>query len=988
MKNTCAISFKYFVLLILFSFIICSAKSQIPNVRNYTKFDYNAANQNWSITQSINNKIYIANGIGMLEFDSNKWNLYPISNFTDVRSLYYDIDNDRIYGGAFNEFGYYVKDEINSDFKYISLCNLITGKKKDFKQIWKIHKTENTLFFQGENEIFKSVKDSIIRFDLDFKIDYSTVIQEILFVASTYNGISMLNGNIFMKLPGSEILNGKKIAGMIPYIEGNILIITANDGIFRFDGNNVSPFQTDIDSFIKNNQVFCTAYNEKYIALGTVLNGVVIKDLKTNNNTFINKESGLQDNTVLSLGFDKDHNLWLGLNKGVSYIYINSPISNIFSLSENFGAGYTSKLENGTLYLGTNQGLFYIDYPIINSPVLKKTNIIKEIKGQVWFISKLDNHLFCGNDGGLFEIKEKNVTRISGVDGVLKIIELKSHPNYLLGCSYHGFFILEKINNKYVFRNYIDNIIESSGRFFEDKDGNIWFSHWQKGIYKFKLSNDLRNAESLTLYNSDKGLYNNVNAALSKINNEIIINSDGAFLKYDESSDELVENHFFNKYFGGHKSSVELIQSPDNSIWAISNDNIYYATYNNNSDSIIDSEANNIFTIDSISYKSILNILNPGFVDLNFINNNRILISTENGFSTINIVKDDDNISSSTLLMNNIIISSNNDTIYSIKRFFKTSDLPILKNKDNSIRFEYVLPEFRNSKSVHYSYFLEGFDKEWSEYSDNTYKEYTNLPGGKYTFHVKSLNSIFVKTDLISYPFIIESPWYFSKKAYLLYTLILILFILFIIKLISIYSEKASKKMEIKKEAEIRKQEIKFIAEKKEKEKQIIELKNQQLHCDLRHKSQELANSTMNLIRKNEVLTILNGRLEKVISEIKRKYELEEQGVYSNDKVVRLINSIRLEIRQNIEHDNNWTKFENNFDIVYEDYIKKLSIQFPQLNNSDKKLCAYLKMNLSSKDIAPLMNMSVRSVEMARYRLRKKMELNRDCNLSEFLQKI
>ena len=184
--------------------------------------------------------------------------------------------------------------------------------------------------------------------------------------------------------------------------------------------------------------------------------------------------------------------------------------------------------------------------------------------------------------------------------------------------------------------------------------------------------------------------------------------------------------------------------------------------------------------------------------------------------------------------------------------------------------------------------------------------------------------------------------------------------------------------MKIQKEKEMKEQEERFQEDSKQKEKEIIALKNQKLQYELRHKSQELASSTMNLIRKNEILLEVNQKLDKISSDIESKTE--------SVTVLKRLQKMQEEIKKNIENDNNWKRFEENFDMVYENYLKRLGENFPNLTISDKKLCAYLKMGLSSKDIAPLLNMSFRSVEMSRHRLRKKLELNRDINLTEFLQ--
>jgi hypothetical protein len=200
----------------------------------------------------------------------------------------------------------------------------------------------------------------------------------------------------------------------------------------------------------------------------------------------------------------------------------------------------------------------------------------------------------------------------------------------------------------------------------------------------------------------------------------------------------------------------------------------------------------------------------------------------------------------------------------------------------------------------------------------------------------------------------------------------------FLVRYIQFRSEQGAREMEVKKEHEMKEKEKVYKADAKEKENEIVALKNQKLQYELRHKSQDLASSTMNLIRKNEILFEINNKLEKIGENISDKTD--------PTIIVKRIQKMQDEIKRNIEHDNNWKKFQENFDLVYENYLKRLGEQYPVLTVSDKKLCAYLKMDLSSKDIAPLLNMSFRSVEMSRYRLRKKLTLERDINLTEFLQ--
>jgi DNA-binding CsgD family transcriptional regulator len=93
-------------------------------------------------------------------------------------------------------------------------------------------------------------------------------------------------------------------------------------------------------------------------------------------------------------------------------------------------------------------------------------------------------------------------------------------------------------------------------------------------------------------------------------------------------------------------------------------------------------------------------------------------------------------------------------------------------------------------------------------------------------------------------------------------------------------------------------------------------------------------------------------------------------------------------INRNIHDDSDWEIFEKNFAEVHEDFLEKLKEKYPDITAGELKLAAYIKMNLSSKEIAPLLNISVRSVENKRYRLRKKMGIAHDSNLSDHLLRL
>lgn len=939
-----------------------------PSIRNYNRKVSMAGTQNWDMIQHKNDWMYFANNKGLLEFDGNRWTVYPIRNYTNVRSLYYDEQADRIYAGAFNEFGYYARNK-SGILQYHSLIDKVNPKERNFNEIWHIHKIENAIYFQGDNEIFRYKGNKIFRYSFQNKIDYSAVVQNSLIISSTPDGTSFLNGNLFMRFPNAEILKNKKVCAVLPYQKTKILFVTDFYGLFVFNGEKVEPFKTDIDEFLSENQVFCATMRGSKLALGTVRNGLVLKDLNDNTNIFSNTFSGLQNNTILSIAFDRQDNLWLGLDKGIDYVLINSPIYDLFGNSQLFGAGYSSLIRNNILYLGTNQGLYTTNYPIKNSPNQVEVKLMPHMQGQVWSLTLIDNTIFCGSDHGAFIVNGNQVNQIQGVPGTWGFRALRSKPDCILGSSYHGFFILKKIAGKWQFSNFVKGFGESGGMFEEDNDGCIWFNHWIKGISRLTLNESLDSISNVEPYGTTKGFPSNRDNTLFRIKNQITFSTQNGFYVYNRLSKRIERSTELERLFGVPSHSMRLNETTKGNIWCTSNTFVGAA--------IIQKDKK--YHVDSLSFCTLKSRLISGFEHFNFVNDSNIIVSTEDGFSWLDLSKANKEKNRFMISIRNVYLTNESDSVVNGYQPTRNSNLiPEFDNKHNSIRFEYVATEFRNEGSVTYSYLLDNYDTKWSTYSPVNTKEYTKLKKGTYTFKVRAKSLLEVEPVETSYQFSILPPWYESNIALVVYLILFVIFILKLLSIIRLRSEKGAREMEAQKELELKEQEEHYQAEAKEKKKEISELKNQRLQYHLRHKSQELASSTMNLIRKNEILLDINQNLNKVASDINENSEPKI--------ILKKLSKMQENIKQNIEQDNNWKRFAENFDLVYENYLIRLSERFPNLTISDKKLCAYLKMDLSSKDIAPLLNMSFRSVEMSRYRLRKKIELDRDVNLSDFLQ--
>jgi DNA-binding CsgD family transcriptional regulator len=300
--------------------------------------------------------------------------------------------------------------------------------------------------------------------------------------------------------------------------------------------------------------------------------------------------------------------------------------------------------------------------------------------------------------------------------------------------------------------------------------------------------------------------------------------------------------------------------------------------------------------------------------------------------------------------------------------------------KWNSIQFAFAASLFGQHANLEFSYYLEGFDITWSNWSNKSYKDYTNLPAGTYTFNVKARNSPSHESAAYQYIFTIKPPLSQTIWAYALYLLV---FVTLLFTLLKYQARKHNQKQEARRladqqqfEEEQKQMAYQHQIELEKSEKELIRLQNEKLEGEIEHKNAELASTTMNLVQKKEFILKLKTELQ----------QLQKTAKVGDDnpELKKLLKVLSEEEKLNEE----WEHFSQHFNSVHGDFLTILKNKFPGLKPHELRLCAYLRMNLSSKEIAPLMSISVRGVEISRYRLRKKINLTTEENLVEYLMNL
>lgn len=945
--------------------------AQLPDIRNFATTDYRAGTQNWDIIQDSTGLMFIANNLGLLIYDGGWWDLHPVPNYSAVRSVHAAADRSRIYVGASDEFGFFCTNDNGDGIRYQTLVDRLPVAYRHFGEIWNIHELGSMTVFQCKNSLFVYHPEGKIKvFDFDKSIQTSAVVGNRILLSckdGAGGGIFQFSGTDITPLPGTEPMQGLNVCAILPHGK-DMLFVTDLDGIFIYDGHQCTPYVMDITPFLKANQVFCADIKQNYIAFGTVLQGIVVKNLKTGQTLYANRHSNLRNNTVLSMRFDDMNNLWLGLDNGLAYVLTSSPYHELLGAREDIGTAYTSVVKDDKLYLGTNQGLFYIGYPLKEGPVSQTPQMIQGIKGQVWMLENIDDVMLCAADKGAFVIEGTRARRIEGMDGTWNFVPLRKHPGYVISCDYRGLTILKREGKDYVLKNRLKGFNEVSNVICEDGDGTIWMSHWQKGIFHLWLSDDLEKVTRQELFNQGNGLLQDRDNYIYESDHHVYISSGSGFYRYNPKTRKLERDDERSRIFNNAGQSLRITPCENGNLWACKQDYCALAHL----------QKDGSYIVDSISFQELAPQLQIGFGRFTPLNDQLTLLNGNDGFYCVNSDSKPNPKHHPTLIRRIKSTLYNDSVLYTNVIFTQQKESVKIPHNLNSICIEYIQSEYRGGNAMTYQCYLKGYDKAWSAEQTATAKEYTGLSKGKYTFCVKARNRITGETDEASIEIEILPAWYETWWAYIIYTTLFIALFWLLTKYLRRKAELRFEEEKKEKEQQLKAQQTEYEMEKARREKELAMLKSEQLEVELKHKSSELADSTMNLIRKNDMLQELDENMNDLSESVRRED--------AKAAISKKISDIRRSIKNNMAEDENWDRFEQNFNLVYDNFMQKLTAAFPDLKDNDKKLCAYLRMGLSSKEMASLLNTTVRSIETARYRLRKKLNMESGENLTDFIQ--
>ncbi|MCG8305900.1 MAG: hypothetical protein MI975_00815 [Cytophagales bacterium] len=935
------IIFMFFVLLRQEAYSGDLLKYGTPFIKHFTKKDYNAGNKNWSVTQDSNGFIYVGNTNGLLQYDGIRWKKFNLPGGTIIRSVY--ADGSKIYSGSLGEFGYWETDH-KFDLRYNSLASLIDHDFGD-EEIWWIVKFKNDILFQSFANTFlydgRSVKKIISNVGVIFP---PFIVNGRLFVQVVNTGLFEIIDRQAVFVPGTGKLVDMNVKMMVPsYDRSSIIIGTENNGFFNYSEGDVSRWDIPSNRIFQRDQINRgLKVSDSIYAVGTILGGVYLIDEQGNIFNHIDREKGLNNNTVLSLKLDNDMNLWVGLDNGIDLVKLNSPLYYKTESTGDIGSVYTSAIHNDYLYLGTNRGIFYtrLDRSVSNTG--NKFTLVPGSQGQVWNLTVIDGVLFCGHNSATFIVDEDKIKKVSDIAGGYDIMQYPYNDNYIIQGGYSGLFVYRIKQGKCTFSHQIKGFPKLSKSIEFEREDVVWVAHPHRGLYRLELNDQLTEVVDLRAFSADKKTY------INKLNNKLVFSSDSGFIYYDDMKNSFSGLSEINEALGELSLNAHIVPTRHDNYWL----------FKDGECAVTSMDESKLTELDNTSFNDLIGYLIPGHEDICVIDPTLTLIHLDNGFAIYNHDwKGDHNLNREGIMLRELIFSTPLGA-----QFPEVDGNYKIPFKYNSLSVKLSFPEYTQERDLIYK--LDGYHRKWTNSNFQEEISFQNLPFGKYTLKIKPEYS--TVDEELAVEFTIHPPWYQSTIAKAGYILLSIIALVVMILINNRKIRKIHEKHELERRRLLEK-------EASENERKLIEIRNENLRNEIKLRNSRLAKSTFSLIHKNNSLIAIKEELSKVKDELGVRFP----GKYFN-RIIRNID-------RGITSENDWKMFEQSFSEVHENFLHKLKDEYPDLTPADIQLCAYLKMNLSSKEIASLLNITVRGVEIRRYRLRKKLNLNHDTNLVEFI---
>lgn len=762
---------------------------------NFTPKDYNGTPQIWDIVQDQRGVMYFANNEGILEYDGNTWRKIELNELSMVRSLAMD-EKGRIYVGAQNEFGYLIPTR-KGELKYVSLIDQVDSTQRDFDFISNIFCLNQKIYFRSYHFLFcwDGERITSIPSKTRFRNVFLGNSRAIIYHDSI--GFQEIRGDSLVLLKGSELISDQINAGMILPSNEVILFVREKGLVTWKEGSKNFPGyikNSEFNNFVKTIQDACILpIGNSHIAMGTWGSGLMILDYNGNVVDLIDKTDGLQDNIIKNIFFDQTSNIWLGCENGITKLEPFSPLSSISGsvMKTNIGVVESICRFNGKIFLAHSLGISFIKS--YQTPLHQKT--LESLKGigQSWDIISFKQNgkelLIAALNDSLIQIN----TDFS-YQTIIKeclpnfLLQSKKDANRIYIMQEEGISSIYRNSNKWIDEGMFSDIQGAYRNAVEDSSGNLWCGTIGNGLLHIKnikfINNKLVNHEAV-FYDDSRGLPKDQPIFVGLIDQTVVAGTDRGLFCFDPNRNIFVKDTRIDPMINSTETAIHRLKYQNDSIvWAVTFTEKgekmgigYLKRSKENTWEWISTPFNTISEgIVHSLYHDPEGVTWLGGTEGIYRYDSRVSKNYHKDFTSLIrsvITGEDTTLFLGTYFNNNGFTSVNQPDVLK----------PVLPYSDNSITILYAAQNTEVGSPLVFSYYLENWEKGWSDWSNVTQRDYPNLREGKYIFRVKAKNIYDQESQEAVFEFSVLPPWYRTWWAYVVYVLGLTGFIYMVVKL-------------------------------------------------------------------------------------------------------------------------------------------------------------------------------------------------------------
>ena len=752
----------------------------IPKIVNYPPKVYGYEGQNFSVITDDKGVVYSGNLNGILIYDGKSWKFIYMPGGPNLSKT----KKGDIYAGGYNNFGVFKKHN-NGALYFYSLIDKFPEKYQEIGQINSVQAVENDVIFTNNNSLFFWNNNTVYLIDTN-NAGYKTYkINDDIFVDKKGKGIYKYVNNGLDEYCNETILIDNNIEIILPY-KNKLLVKLKHKGFFIVDKNCIEEFETSADYFFENTELTAGARldDEKYV-LGSSKCGIIVITEAGQMLCNINTDGGLYDDKVNAINVDyNDKSVWVALNNGLSRIDMPSAFT-FFDKSSGLRNGtYDITRFDNTIFVATGHGVFYqygsCVYSYNRGCYLNKRFLpIDGVNSRCNKFIRIDTNLYVTSEDGLYKIKNKKAELI--FEGDFKRIKQSNRDSsiYFIS-STNGLYIAEFIDGKFELKGKIKDLNESVRTIAEAKNGFVWLGSDYQGVimlnFSERISLDCRSVSINTGFGLPKD-YQWID--VYETSNGVLFSTSKGIYRYDSKMSRFFVDTLLNLDFKQNKRWV----------YPISEDkykNLWFSSGVNNKFNKTTGVC--LYSGEDKKYKVLtkpFNILNDLTIEVIFCDKDSIIyMGSYDKIVRIDVnslVKHEEkpNIYFNKITLNEDSVIFN---MLNINNSIEYSDSLKIKYSYNNIDLSFYSTSFVSGSDLYYSYMLENYDDDWSDWGKTTEKEYTNLPEGKYAFKIKSKDIFGNISEVKSYVFKVKPPKYRTWYAYMLYLIFLVSLIVMIVR--------------------------------------------------------------------------------------------------------------------------------------------------------------------------------------------------------------